>query len=198
MTARGQGVILTGSRTDSATEPTVLGAMWRYRFLVVLFAVAFGALGWWYGNSNVEWTAESAVLVQDPGATNLSEAIFADVRPERYVRDQAAILGSRVVARQASLILAEQEPPIDVSVAEIATGLGVSASSDSDLITLSYTAQSSREAIGVVNAVAAAYEDARREAARSTYAAALDAIDTSVSERLEELATLRTEIEDAD
>ena len=68
---------------DSQVETSVLGAMWRYRFLVALFVMAFGSLGWWYASTQEEWTAEGALSVQDPGATNLFGEQVAAVDAQR-------------------------------------------------------------------------------------------------------------------
>ena len=144
--------------SEQSFEPTVLGSVWRYRWLVLFLAIAFAGLGWLYSSQTGQWTAKSTLAVQDPRSSNLFDQAFGD-SPERYVEGQVAILQSRAVARRAVEIAAAQEPPIVVTVAEIVSGLTVSGSSSSDIVTLSYTADTQREAIGVVNAVAVAYQE---------------------------------------
>ncbi|MEA3501853.1 MAG: Wzz/FepE/Etk N-terminal domain-containing protein [Actinomycetota bacterium] len=174
-------------------EPTVLTAVWRYRWLVLFLAIAFAGLGWLYASQTSQWSAEATLAVQDPRSSNLFDQGFRDV-PERYVEGQVAILRSRAVARRAVDIASEQTPPIEVTVDDIVEGLDVSASSSSDIVTLSYTAATQREAIGVVNAVAAAYEDIGRLTANAQFADAVDELDRSIDELQHELVTLESQI----
>ncbi len=180
---------------DSQVETSVLGAMWRHRILVALFVIAFGALGWWYASTQEEWTAEGALSVQDPGATNLFGGTVAQSSPERYVRDQAAILESRVVARAASETLAALDPPIEVSASEIIDGLVVTTAANSDVIRVSFTAPTPTEAIAVVNSVLASYQVVQRQAAQGVFANTLSTIDTSIAGRSAELARIRQDIQ---
>ena len=107
--------------TSDSFEPTVLGAVWRYRWLVLFLAIAFAGLGWLYSSETAQWTAEATLAVQDPRSSNLFDQAFPDA-PERYVEGQVAIVRSRSVARRAVEIAAEQTPPIEVTVAEVVGG----------------------------------------------------------------------------
>lgn len=183
------------SGTSDSFEPTVLGAVWRYRWLVLFLALAFAGLGWLYSSETGEWTAQATLAVQDPRSSNLFDQAFPDA-PERYVEGQVAIIRSRSVARRAVEIAAEQNPPIEVTVAEVVGGLTVSGSSSSDIVTLSYTADTQREAIGVVNAVAVAYQEVGRVTADTTFSDAIAELDVSIAELQAELVALENQLSD--
>ena len=175
------------------TEPTVLAAVWKYRWLVLLLAIAFAGLGWLYASETADWTATATLAVQNPRTSSLFDEAFPD-SPERYVEGQVAILESRAVARRAVEISAEQNPPVDVTVKEIQTNLSVSGSSSSDIVTLKYSADTQRDAITVVNAVAIAYQEIGRLAADAEFASALSELDGSLAGLNTEIAALESSI----
>lgn len=179
-------------RTEQSFEPTVLSAVWRYRWLVLFLALAFGGLGWYYGSSNEQWTAEGAIQVKDPQASNVFDQQGNDA--QRYVQDQVAIVQSRNVARQAVELLDEQQPDMDVRLNDVVDGLSVSSGDDTNLITISFTGTTPEEAIGVVNAVIAAYQEVSQATAEATFNAAIAELDDSLATIDDELDALQQEI----
>lgn len=177
----------------TTSEPTVFTSVWRYRWLVLLLAIAFAGLGWLYGSQIADWTAKATLAVEDPRSSNLFDQGFDDA-PERYVQAQVAIIESRAVARRTAEIASEQNPPVIVTVADIQSGLRVSASSASDIVTLAYSAETQREAITVANAVAISYQEIGRLAADSNFAAALEELDGSIASLQAEIVVLETDI----
>lgn len=175
--------------SGQSIDPTVLSAVWRYRWLVLFLAVAFAGLGWLYASQTAQWNAEATIAIQDPRSSNLFDQGSGEA-PQRYVEGQVAILQSRAVAREAVEIAAAQTPPIEVTVTEIVTGLTVSASTSSDIVTLGYTADTQRVAIGVVNAVAVAYQDLGSLGADAQYAEAIIELDRSITDLERELVEL--------
>lgn len=170
-------------RTTTYSEPTVIDAAWRYRWLVTFLAIAFAGLGWLYASNTPTWTAEATLSVKDPLSTNLFADLVADTS-ERYVQSQSAIISSRVVAKRASELLAQLEPPIDVSPDDIEDNLSVTASDSGDLIVISYTAAGENGeivAIATTNAVAEAYQEVGRASAASSFSAALISLDGSIA-----------------
>lgn len=169
----------------------MLESAWRFRWVVLLLALAFAGLGWLYANNAEEWTAEATIAVRDPLATNL----FGELVPEdseRYVQSQSAIISSRIVARRAAEILAGLEPPVTVSVDEIERNLSVQPSDSGDLIVISYSASGETgeyEAIAVTNAVAEAYQEVGRTAAAAAYTSSLVGLDDTISQLETEIAT---------
>jgi len=175
------------------TEPTVLASVWRYRWLVLLLAIAFAGLGWLYGSQTAEWTATATLAVQDPRSSNLFDQAFPN-SPDRYVEGQVAILGSRAIARRAVEISAEQNSPVDTTVGNIVNGLSVDGSSSSDIVTLVYSADTQREAITVVNAVATAYQEIGRLTADTTFASAVVELDRSITDLRTEINALEQQV----
>ena len=174
-------------------EPTVLDSVWRFRWLVLLLALGFAGLAWLYADNVENWTAEATLAVQDPRSSNLFDQAFPDT-PERYVEGQVAILQSRALARRAVGIASEQTPPIDVTIEDVVDGIVVGASASSDIVTLSYAADTQREAIGVVNAVAGAYQDIARLTADAGFANAVDELDRSIETLRQEQVALDSQI----
>ncbi|MCB1245684.1 MAG: hypothetical protein KDB69_00285, partial [Acidimicrobiia bacterium] len=175
--------------TSLTSEPTVFGSVWRYKWLVLLIALAFAGLGWLYASQTAEWTATATLSVQDPRSSNVVfDQGFADA-PERYVEAQVAILESRAVARRAVEILEEADPPVDFTVTSVVRGLSVRASDASDIVRLTFAAPTQRDAIAVVNAVATAYQEIGRISADTSFTNAVDELDASIEE-------IRTEIDD--
>ncbi len=176
--------------------PTVAGAAWQYRWLVLLLAIGFAGLGWLYGSSSEAYTATSTLTVEDPRISNLFTVGF-DATPDRYVRSQAEIVASRVVATRAVEIAATAEPPVEATVAYLMEeGLVVEASTDSDLISITYSGTTEHEAITMANAVATAYQEVGREAAAAEFDAAVLGLDSSIASKTSELLQVEQELRD--
>ena len=163
----------------SGRESTIPSAVWRYRWLVLLLAVAFAGLGWLYGTRTEQWSATAAMVIQDPRSSTLFDQAFPDV-PERYVADQAALMTSRPVAARAVEIAAGQQPPIPLDVEVILDELSVDYSSSSNLVSLSYKDVTTPRAIGGTNAVALAYQEIGSESAAAAFNSALAELDKEI------------------
>jgi Mrp family chromosome partitioning ATPase len=90
-------------------------------------------------------------------------------------------------------IAAEQNPPVIVTVGQVVNGTTVDGSSSSDIVKMSYSATTQREAITVVNAVAVAYQEIGRLSADDAFDSAVVELDLSISELRREI----DEIEDS-
>jgi len=168
--------------TNEQFEPTVAGAAWQYRWLVLLLAIGFAGLGWFYGSSNEAYTATTSLTVEDPRISNLFTVGY-DATPERYVRSQAEIASSRVVATRAVGLAAEADPPVEADVEYVMEeALTVEASTDSDSISITYSGTTEHEAITMANAVATAYQQVGRESAAAEFDAAVLGLDSSITE----------------
>ncbi|MDX2344808.1 MAG: hypothetical protein QNL12_14275 [Acidimicrobiia bacterium] len=184
--------------TDSRStpfQPTLLGAAWRYRLIVLLFAILFGIAGWYYGNSSQTWTATASVTVQDP----LSSAVFTaneQLDPRRHVSNQSAIIRSHTVAETAERNLAAAEPPFVVSSLSIELGLAVQSASSTDVITISFPHVDADTAVATVNAVVEAYREVSRDAADNALASAIEELNVAISEFETELAGLAQQLAD--
>ncbi|MCP3995034.1 MAG: AAA family ATPase [bacterium] len=182
--------------THEQFEPTVAGAAWQYRWLVLLLAIGFAGLGWLYGSSSEAFTATASLAVEDPRVSNLFTVGF-DATPERYVRSQAEIVASRVVAVRAAEIARQAEPPVTADVEYVLEeGLAVDASTDSDLISITYSAPVEYEAITMANAVAAAYQEVGREGAAAEFDSAVLGLESSITAKTSELLDIEEELRD--
>lgn len=174
----------------SPFEPTVLGAMWKHRWLSLVVVAIVTALALGYGYTRpVSYEAVATFVVEDPRASALFD--FGNVqRPERYVANQAAILESTAVAER---VVADR-PDFD-DPADVLDGLEVFWTSSSDQIQLRFTADTPDRAVAGVNAVADAYRELRRESTAATFTAAVAQLDDSIAEVDARLADLQARIE---
>lgn len=180
---------------DQSMEPTVLGAAWQYRWLVLFLAIGFAGLGWLYGNSSEAYTATATITVEDPRTSGVFEQVFADT-PERYVTNQAEIAGSRTVLKRSIDLLAAGDPPIEIDIEDLVDEIGVSADGASDEIDIVYTGVAAAEAIAVVNAVADAYQNVAKEAAEASFTAALGQLDRQIVDLEVEFLDYREQIDE--
>nr|MDJ0924329.1 Wzz/FepE/Etk N-terminal domain-containing protein [Acidimicrobiia bacterium] len=179
---------------EEQLEPTVAGAAWQYRWLVLFLAIGFAGLGYLYATRTDSWTSTASIAVEDPRVSNLFTVGY-NATPERYVGSQAEIISSRAVAARAVEIAASADPPVDVTVDYIVEeGLSVSSAGDSDLITLTYVDYSEHRAITVVNAIAAAYQEVGREAAIAEFDTAILELETSIASLTSELLGVQEEL----
>ena len=184
--------------TNEQFEPTVAGAAWQYRWLVLLLAVAFAGLGWLYGSGNDSYTATSSLGVEDPRVSNLFTVGF-DATPDRYVRSQAEIVSSRVVAARAVELGAEADPPVETTVEHILNeALSVDAATDSDQITISYAGTTAYEAITMANAISTAYQQVGRDAATAAFDAAVLGLDSQITELTTQVRDVEDQVRDLD
>jgi tyrosine-protein kinase Etk/Wzc len=178
---------------NRSLEPTVLGAAWQYRWLVLFLAIGFAGLGWLYGNQSEAWTATSTITVEDPRTSGVFDTAFAD-SPERYVLSQAEIAGSRTVAKKALELIDAAGLDGDVDVEVLVDEVAIVAEESSGQIGITYTAVTADEAIGVVNAVADAYQDVASSNSEASFAAALEQLDREIVNRQVELGDYQDQI----
>ncbi|MDJ0925414.1 MAG: P-loop NTPase [Acidimicrobiia bacterium] len=174
-------------------EPTLPGAAWRYRWLVLVTVILFGALGWWYGTTTEASTATATIAVQDPR----SSIVFDQVQrldPARYVADQIEIAKSRAVAQRTLDNLAAGEPPTVIDIEDFQESLSVTAAEATDVISISYTHPDADTAVLVANAASDAYQAISREGAEATFSDALAELDEKIAERGSELDTVAAEL----
>lgn len=160
-------------------ESTIPSAVWRYRWLVLLLALALAGLGWFYGTRTEQFSATASMVVQNPRSSTLFDQALPDT-PERYVADQAALMRSRPVAHKAVELAAEQVPPIDLTVEDVLDEVAIEDTSGSNLISITYTDTTPTRAIGGANAVALAYREIGNDAAAAGFRSALIELDKEI------------------
>ncbi|MEX1133522.1 MAG: AAA family ATPase [Acidimicrobiia bacterium] len=176
----------------SPFEPTVLGAMWKYKWVAILIVVATTGSAVTYALlSPLSYQAVSTLVIEDPRATSLFD-IGNVQNPQRYVADQAAILSSVTVAERADKVdptLGGPEPILD--------GLEVILDTTSNVIDVVFTADTPERAVASANAVTSAYAGIRTENASASFTAALDQLDNSIRDVEDQIDGLQNLIEAA-
>jgi Mrp family chromosome partitioning ATPase/capsular polysaccharide biosynthesis protein len=175
-------------------EPTVLGAAWQYRWLVLFVAIGFAGLGWLYGDSNEAYTATSSITIKDPRTSGVFDQAFVDT-PERYVASQAEIAGSRTVARRTIELLGEVAPSVDLDVEDLVKDVSIAADDGSATISVIYTAVTADAAIAVANSVAESYQDVAAESSEANYSTALEQLDREIINRQVEFDDYQQQID---
>lgn len=186
----------TPRSVETPFDPTLLGSLWRYRWLVLVVIVALGLLG--FAASGLEprqeqWQATATLVIGDPTAATLFER--TGQQPYRYVENQAAVLRSIPVAEAARARLETESPPVSLEVTDIVSSLEVTTNTNTDAISLVFSSDEEHVAIAGANAVIAAYEEVRRTEVYRSFQASLDQIDASIADSNNELATLQERID---
>jgi len=164
--------------------------MWKYRWLVLLILATATALSMAFALfSPTTYRATANLVVEDPRATSVFD-IGNMQAPQRYVADQAAILGSTAVAER----VVSAEPAI-TDVEAVLGGLEVVWGPGSNLIQATFTADDEDSAIASVNAVVTAYTQIRRETSSGSFSAALLQLNDSIADVEEQLTDLQRRIQ---
>ena len=173
-------------------EPGVLRSVWRYRWLFLVFVLAFAGLGFatkYLQGESSAWTAFAVLVVEDPRASALFDPT---AQPQgRYVQNQVVILRSTPVAEKAAETLnASGITPQDI----LASSEVIASSNSSEVITIVYRADSAVAAIAGANAIADAYQFVRRTEAARNYQTTLERLDEFIETSDARLSELEQEI----
>src|SRR5438445_13515113 len=166
----------------SPGEPTVVGAAWRYRAVVLVVLLAFLGAGLVYAEARGPvYTATASLELEDPH----SAPVFANPTnqpPDRYVGDQVTVLKSADVAQAAALAGTKQKPPIHLTPEYVSAHLAVTDSPLSgSLVQLTFTANAGTTAMAGVDAVVTAYEAVVRTAVEAQLSSVLSQIDNELT-----------------
>jgi Mrp family chromosome partitioning ATPase len=152
---------MTTDLTSGTTETNVFSLIWNRRLLVVALALAFAGVGLLVSElRHKEYTAEASVLLSQPAPT------VADPGQDevRYVADQVAVLKSLPIAARASDIARrDPENPITVDARDFQRRTLITASAESNFVSVSFHAGRPNAAATGANATVQAYEEATRE-----------------------------------
>lgn len=161
----------------SPLDPTIPGAVWRYKWLVLLIVLIGGGLGVaWASFTDPLFTAKAELIVEDPGAISVFDST-SSAQSERYTADQIQILDSPAVEDAAELLVLEELPDFDRDVSTMST---IGGDSDSSLITIRVSSPDREEAQIVANALVVAYQQIKERTAEESAQAALDELDVSL------------------
>lgn len=166
-------------------RPTVLQAVLRYpvtALLVVGLCLAAGvgvliALP-------PQPTGEALVVVEDPLGRTAEGSVAA-----RYTQDQAALIGSRVVAEPASALLNRRLGADErMTAGQVAAATTVEASLKGNSVHIGFTAPTAEVAAAGASAVVEAYEQVLEEQTLARTAATLAEIDSAIAQVDQQLA----------
>ncbi|HZN57293.1 MAG TPA: Wzz/FepE/Etk N-terminal domain-containing protein, partial [Planctomycetota bacterium] len=152
---------MTTDLASGTTETNVFSLIWNRRLLVVAFALAFAGVGLLVSElRHKEYTAEASVLLSQPVPTAADPS-----RDEaRYVADQVAVMKSLPIAEEASAIARKDpENPITVDARSFQQRTLITASTESNFVSVSFHADRPNAAATGANAIVRAYEEATRK-----------------------------------
>ena len=181
---------------DSAAldQPSVIGAMWRYRWVVIPIVILFVGLGLAfnaYSPGGYEATAE--LIVQDPASSGRFDPNLFPTdpgqTPQRYVADQVKIISGPGVAERASELSDGA-----ISTDSFLTNVTVSSDSDSNLVEISFTAAEPGVAQQGANLVVVAYEDVTKQQLQDSVESAIEFTNTQQEALVGEISDLQTRI----
>lgn len=163
----------------SPLDPTIPGAVWRYKWLVLFIVMLGGVIGVaWATFTSPVFTAKAELIVEDPGAITIFDSPTSN-QSELYTDVQVEILDSPAVEARAEALVLEQLPTFDNDVSDMST---ITGDSDSSLITIRVSGPNREEAQIVANALVDAYQQVKESTAEASAAAALAQLDASLEE----------------
>jgi Mrp family chromosome partitioning ATPase/capsular polysaccharide biosynthesis protein len=175
------------------TEPTLLSAAWRHRWLVLVvtaLVVALGLIYYFVRPQEEIFEATATAVIQEPLAT--AEAATGQGSSAQYIGSQLQIMRSPVVSEAATEILVEAGFPVTVD--EVAGTVTIVGSDDSPLVTIIAQAPSAEQAVAVANAVAEGYREVSQRQSSAVTEAQLERIDAQVEGINQRLAEIEDEL----
>jgi Mrp family chromosome partitioning ATPase/capsular polysaccharide biosynthesis protein len=173
------------------TEPTVLSATWRYRWLTLAAALLFGAAAYVLvtATSTTEYQAVASMQLEDPRSSILFD-VGTRQRTQDYVADQVSILESGEVARRTAEISSATDG-VDLDANEVLSSLGVSFSENSSVVFIIFRHAEADDATAGANGVIQAYQELLRQETEATFASSIQVLEDSIDELLaQNVATL--------
>jgi Mrp family chromosome partitioning ATPase len=154
----------TLGHTSYGADQTLVGAVWRFRWLAAAITAVFGL-----GSlllvvfRPAEFVAVAAVLLEEPGAANVL-SVGSPLSAERQVANQLEVFRSGAVAARASEIA--RESGVSLSAGSILRSADIANVRATDVITIRFAAGEERTAAVVVSSVLEAYQDVRDQQRR--------------------------------
>ena len=136
--------------------PDLLQSAWRYKWLIAVAALLGLLLGYgWAARQPTLYQAASQVLLTGTPSLQLSgDAPSQPIGdPDRYLRNQATLIGTTPVLK-----LAAEKTKGQATVEDLRAAMIVEVEQDSDLMTISILDESAKRAAMLANAIAEGYE----------------------------------------
>lgn len=180
----------------SPLDPTIPGAVWRYKWLVMLLVIVGAALAVAYATfTSPVFKAKAELLVEDPSTASVFDAP-SGAQLERYVANQVQILDSPVVETRAEELILIEDPAFTGDVSEMSA---IEGDRDNSLIVIRVQSDERAEAQLVANAIVQAYQEIKEQAADKNandalaeLQAILDVVDAELDDLLNEFAGARS------
>lgn len=191
---------LNEGATLNSSPPTLLSAIWRFKWLVLVvtgLVVALGILVHLLRPQVDTFEAEATVVVQEPVTTD--DLTGGQRTSLQFIRAQVEIMNSLVVAEEASSILAEGGS--EISAGEVLSSLSTLSSDESPLVSIFSRHPDPGEAAAIANAVAEGYRQVSQRQATATaisQLARLDAQIEAIDSRLTEIREERRILQEGD
>jgi polysaccharide biosynthesis transport protein len=168
---------------SSTVETNVLASILNHRLLVLACVVVFAGIGVAVSSLRpTEYTAEASVLLQEPSPTASLEA-----RDEaRYVADQVAVMKSLPIALRASDIARDGEPPINLDGHEFQRRALITATEESNFVSVSFRAGNPDAAATGANSIVQAYEETASAKIEAEAKQELEKIDAEIAAATEQ------------
>jgi pyruvate/2-oxoglutarate dehydrogenase complex dihydrolipoamide acyltransferase (E2) component len=163
--------------------PGLLQAAWRYNWIVAFAALLGGLLGYgWASRQPTLYQGTSRLLFASTGAALPGQAAQPSGDPERYLKNQAQLIGSTEVLERA----VRRSGVNGASAADLSGQMTVEVEQDADVITISVLDSSPQGAARLANAVGAAYQAYVADRPR-TAAEEIRSLNKRLQDRLSEL-----------
>ena len=143
----------------SPFEPTVVGAVARYwRFILVVVLVVTVPVALYAVSRPKTSSATASLTVADPSDQSGTNNNTSD--PSRYVSDQLPVFASASLGQHAAVRGRAQRPPLVEPASWYLANVAASASAaNSNILSVSFSAPSSTDALAGLRAVVGGYSD---------------------------------------
>ena len=180
---------------DIILEPTLLRAVWRYRWLALLVTVVTTAGAYFYATSTAseEFSAEASVVAVDPLASIIFDT--SSTRRADYIADQVDFMGSGTVANEAARLAVAADESFPYTGAELLDRTRVFEAGAE--ITVRVVADSSSASILGSNSLIAGYQALIEAEAQLRFTETVDVLNSVIVELEQELIDVGNEIEAA-
>lgn len=177
-------------RAWAAAGPALLESLWRYRWMVLGITVLAGLLG--FAVSHLQPTvyeAKASLLLSDPSSDSFDGGRGGGVGGDRYIRNQAQIVSSPVVAARAAELAQDRFTPADFSKA-----IKAEPTTDVDLLTIRAQASTREAAVELADYTAEAYQAVIKDRTRQEAEEEREQLIAQQAELQAELDTIEEEI----
>ena len=135
-------------------------------------------------------SATAVVVVKDP---TLGRSGSDGSAESRYTSDQVSLLRSGLVGLKSHQLLLEREPPIDLSVADLRAGLTLATTTDSNAISLTFSAEDAETARNVADTFVGAYSATQRARIKELFGSEVERLTKSIQRFGDESGALRAQ-----